>query len=170
MMDLTLIDNLGAFQLFLTLSCADQRWSANMAEIVMNRGFTVRFIKNRDDDDQEPFIEVKTDDENWKPLMQFIKEDVKESLQELIRGNVVSATRYFHQRVKSFINNILLAKSNPLSVQYYSYKVEIQERGAPHVHGVIWSNLREGFKKKKKKGGKFHRPSSGKENFFSSPT
>ena len=75
--------------------------------------------------------------------MQFIKEDVKESLQELIRGNVVSATRYFHHRVKSFINKILLDKSNPLSVQYYSYKVEIQERGAPHVHGVIWLNLSE---------------------------
>ena len=137
------IDNLGAFQLFFTLSCADQRWSANMAEIVMNRGFTVRFSRNRTNDDQEPFIEVKTVDGNWKPLMQFIKEDVKESLQELIRGNVVSATRYFHHRVKSFINKILLARSNPLSVQYYSYKVEIQERGAPHVHGVIWLNLSE---------------------------
>ena len=137
------IDNLGAFQLFFTLSCADQRWSANMAEIVMNRGFTVRFSRNRTNDDQEPFIEVKTVDGNWKPLMQFIKEDVKESLQELIRGNVVSATRYFHHRVKSFINKILLARSNPLSVQYYSYKVEIQERGAPHIHGVIWLNLSE---------------------------
>merc|ERR1711894_228074 len=114
-----------------------------MAEIMMNRGFMVRFIKNRTDDDQEPFIEVKMNDGNWKPLMQFIKDDVKESLQELIRGNVVSATRYFHNRVKSFINKILLAKSNPLSVQYYSYKVEIQERGAPHVHGVLWLDLGE---------------------------
>ena len=112
-----------------------------MAEIMMNKGFTVRFFRNRSDDDQEPIIEVRTIDGNWKPLMQFIKEDVKESLQELIRGNVVSATRYFHHRVKSFINKILLAKSNPLSVHYYSYKVEIQERGAPHVHGVLWLNL-----------------------------
>ena len=137
------IDNLGAFQLFFTLSCADQRWSANMAEIMVNKGFTVRFFRNRTNDDQEPIIEVRTVDGNWKPLMQFIKEDVKESLQELIRGNVVSATRYFHHRVKTFINKILLAKSNPLSVQYYSYKVEIQERGAPHVHGVLWLNLGE---------------------------
>ena len=30
-----------------------------------------------------------------------------------------------------------------MSVQYYSYKVEFQERGAPHIHGVLWLNIAE---------------------------
>ena len=37
--------------------------------------------------------EVRTSKGDWKPLDQFIKEDVDESLHELIRGNVVMATR-----------------------------------------------------------------------------
>ena len=51
------------------------------------------------------------------------------------------ATRYFHQRVKLFMNKIVMAKSNPLSVKYYSYKVEFQQRGAAHIHGILWLNL-----------------------------
>ena len=50
------------------------------------------------------------------------------------------ATRYFHQRVKLFMNKIVMAKSNPLSVKYYSYKVEFQARGAAHIHGILWLN------------------------------
>ena len=51
------------------------------------------------------------------------------------------ATRYFHQRVKLFINKIVMARSNPLSVKYYSYKVEFQARGAAHIHGILWLNM-----------------------------
>ena len=64
-----------------------------------------------------------------------------ESHHELIRKNVVLATRIFHHRVKQFISKVVMAKSNPLSVRYYSYKVEFQQRGAGHVHGVLWLDL-----------------------------
>ena len=30
-----------------------------------------------------------------------------------------------------------------MSVQFYSYKVEFQERGAPHIHGVLWLNMKD---------------------------
>ena len=56
---------------------------------------------------------------------------------------MVAATRYFQSRVSHFISKILRQKSNPLSVQYYSYKVEFQERGAPHIHGVLWLDMNE---------------------------
>ena len=49
--------------------------------------------------------------------------------------------RYFHNRVKAFISKILLSKSNPMCVQFYSFKVEFQQRGAAHIHGIIWLNL-----------------------------
>ena len=28
-----------------------------------------------------------------------------------------------------------------MNVQYYTYKVEFQERGAGHIHGTLWLNL-----------------------------
>ena len=34
-----------------------------------------------------------------------------------------------------------MARSNPMNVQFYSYKVEFQQRGAAHIHGIIWLNL-----------------------------
>ena len=33
--------------------------------------------------------------------------------------------------------------NSPMCVDKYSYKVEFQERGAGHVHGVLWVNLHE---------------------------
>ena len=34
-------------------------------------------------------------------------------------------------------------KSNPLKVKYYSYKIEFQQRGSAHVHGVLWIDWEE---------------------------
>ena len=156
------IDNLGPFQLFFTLSCADQRWSANFAEILLRKGHAVSFTRNNIESSQEPFINVRCPDGTWKPIMQFIKEDIEESSHELIRGNVVAATRYFHNRVTCFINKILLQKSNPMSVQFYSYKVEFQERGAPHIHGVLWLNIAE-LENLSRINGKFSKTQTGND-------
>ena len=71
-------------------------------------------------------------------MKRFIEEDVEESYHELIRGNVLNATRYFHHRVTKFIRLVLMADSAPLPVKMYSYKTEFQARGAGHVHGVSW--------------------------------
>ena len=72
-------------------------------------------------------------------ILNYVKSGHNLSL--ICRGNVVMATRYFHQRVKLFINKIVMARSNPLSVKYYSYKVEFQARGAAHIHGILWLNM-----------------------------
>ena len=74
-------------------------------------------------------VEVRTATGDWKALREFLKEDIEESKHELIRGNVVMATRYFHHRVKSFISKVVMAKSNPMNVKNYTYKVEFQGRG-----------------------------------------
>ena len=62
------LDNLGPFQLFFTLSCADMRWDENFAAILLERGYEMRYQRM----DQET-----------------------ESLHELIRGNVLTAARYY---------------------------------------------------------------------------
>ena len=78
-----------------------------------------------------------------KKLKQFIEEDVDVSLHELVRGNVITATRYFQHRVKNFIDKVMMGKNNPMHVQYYTYKVEFQDRGAGHIHGTLWLKLSE---------------------------
>ena len=66
---------------------------------------------------------------------------MSESQHELIRKNVLNSSRNYNHRVKAFINNIVLDKQNPMSVKYYSTKVEFQGRGAGHNHGVLWLDL-----------------------------
>ena len=123
------IENLGPFHFFFTLSCADKRWDATFATILSERGYEIMFIKTDVDGLPKTLVEVKTASGDWKPLRQFLDEDIADSKHELIRGNVVMATRYFHHRVKSFISKIVMSKSNPMKVKNYTYKVEFQERG-----------------------------------------
>jgi hypothetical protein len=74
-------------------------------------------------------------------IKKYIEEQVDDSLHECIRGNVLLATRYFNHRVKAFINKIVLGGGNPMNVDKFSYKTEFQDRGAGHVHGVLWIKL-----------------------------
>ena len=104
---LSKIDNLGPFHLFFTLSCADLRWPATFATILAERGLSVLFRRTEIDGTPMELVEVKTANGTWKPLDQFLKEDMEESKHQLIRGNVVMATRYFHHRVRSFLSKIV---------------------------------------------------------------
>ena len=73
--------------------------------------------------------------------MKFLEEDMAESRHELIRGNVVMATRNLHRRVQAFLKRIVLDKNNPMNVRHYTIKSEFQERGAGHYHGSVWVDL-----------------------------
>ena len=132
------LENFGVFQVFFTLSCADLRWDANFASIMLQRGYSINIQKVTIDGRQTYVYEARTANGEWKPLKQFIQEDVEVSFHELIRGNVLTATRFFQHRVQQFLSKIVMAKSAPLPVSKYSYKVEFQQRGAGHVHGVMW--------------------------------
>ena len=135
------LDNFGAFQMFFTLSCADLRWKANFAALLLEKGYSINMRVEVVDGRPQYITEARTANGQWKDIEDFIKEEVEESFHELIRQNVVLCTRYFAHRVKQFISKELMAKCNPLSVRYYSYKVEFQQRGAGHIHGVLWLDL-----------------------------
>ena len=139
------LDNLGPFQLFYTLSCADMRWSENFAAILLERGCEISYKETYRDEDGNlnTDIQARKLGQDWKPLKQFIEEDVEESLHELVRGNVLTATRYYEHRVKQFINKVIMGKNSPMHVKYYTYKVEFQDRGAGHIHGTLWLGLNE---------------------------
>ena len=76
-----------------------------------------------------------------KDVKSYIEEEADSSIHELIRENVLLATRFFDHRVKKFITSIVMGANNPMIVEFYSYKVEFQERGAAHVHGLLWLAL-----------------------------
>ena len=50
---------------------------------------------------------------------------------------------FAREHQNNFISKIVMAKSNPMSVKYYTWRAEFQERGALHVHGTIWVNTRK---------------------------
>ena len=139
------LENLGAFQIFFTLSCADLRWEENFAAILRDEGLNLTYSLVADEKGYiDTRIEVEYMQNNEKRTMllkQYIEEFMDKSLHELIRGNVLLATRYFNQRVKKFISKIVMGHNNPMNVQYYTYKVEFQERGAGHIHGTLWLDL-----------------------------
>ena len=76
-----------------------------------------------------------------KEIKKYLKEEVDSSLHEIIRGNVLLATRYFNDRVKKFMDIVVMGENNPMMVEYYTYKVEFQDRGAGHIHGTLWLKL-----------------------------
>ena len=50
-------------------------------------------------------------------------------------------TRMFDSRARAFIKHILMGSNNTgLDVKNYSFRIEFQMRGMPHIHGVLWLN------------------------------
>ena len=66
-----------------------------------------------------------------------MKENLPDSLHKIIRNNVFLATRNFNQQVRSFVKHVILDKKAPMKVQFYTYRVEFQNRGVGHIHGVL---------------------------------
>ena len=57
---------------------------------------------------------------------------------ETIRKSVLNATRNFNHKVKAFYRHIIKGSDNRMSIGFYTYRIEFQDRGAGHVHGVLW--------------------------------
>lgn len=70
------------------------------------------------------------EEERWQTLAQF-KKGLK-NVTKFLKKHYVLITRIFDERVKNFVNNIILNHG----VASYAYRVEFQVRGMPHIHGV----------------------------------
>ena len=86
---------------------------------------------------------IEDGQEHTLELHQYLEEKVDESEHEMIRKNVLNATRKFQHRVNAFIKEITFGENNPMKIKNLSYKVEFQGRGAGHIHGVLWANLKQ---------------------------
>ena len=134
------IAQLGAFQFFFTLSCADKRWAENFVSILTQLGHTVSFEKSGN-------IEYINDDPcvvlvDGEPLQEFLDKNYPD-LHKLVRENVFTITKVFDKRVHNFIKHIVFGKNGPIKARHYQYRIEFQSRGAGHTHGVLWLNLEE---------------------------
>ena len=132
------LENLGPFQFFFTLSCADSRWDENFSSIMRSLGRKIRY--KFDSKGSEETMVITEDNQEIK-LNAYLEDHVNKSLHEIIRTNIMNATRNYNHRVKAFIKEIIMDKSNPMSVKHYSTKVEFQGRGASHNHGTLWVDL-----------------------------
>ena len=80
-------DNLGPFQLFSTFSCADMRWDENFAAILLERGYEIDYAQAHTIEDGylKTNIRARAKGKEWKPIKQFMEENLEESLHELVR-------------------------------------------------------------------------------------
>ena len=133
------VKQLGPFHVFFTLSCAELRWAEIFVSILTLMG--VKVIHGNvngewNGKDDEIYV-------NGKPLWTFISE-MKDPKYKLLNNQVLLITRMFDNRVKSFIKNILMGSGKgKLPFQYYSYRIEFQARGLPHIHAVAWFKREE---------------------------
>ena len=70
-------------------------------------------------DDNDPDSEPLTLDE-------YLEIKVDKTRHEVIRQNILTATRTFNNRVKSFYKHIVMDKNNPMGVRFYNFRIEFQ--------------------------------------------
>ena len=106
-----MIRQLGLPTLFLTLSAAElSRWPEVIEAIQKQKGIDVDFTK-----------------------LDFATKC------EILRSNPVTAVRMFDHRVKELFSKVIKSPQKPLgNVIDYFIRLEFQQRGAPHVHCLLW--------------------------------
>ena len=107
----------GSPSLFVTLSCAEYSWDGQLKEImetVYNKQFTLEEVQ-----------QLTPQEKN-----------------KLISENVIQSTLHFQKRIEKELK--LMTYPNffdedcEFKVSSYYYRVEFQQRGAPHIHTLLW--------------------------------
>ena len=110
------LEQLGPFQFFFTLSCADKRWDENFVSILSQKGLKIIYepVELPPESSgkyayQADEIWVQEEGKERERLKDYLK---KENLHELVRENILSITMNFDKRVHAFINNIVIFYSS----------------------------------------------------------
>ena len=107
----------GSPSLFVTLSCAEFSWEGLLKEILET-------VHNK----------VFTEEE--------IKKITPQEKNKLVSENVVQSTLHFQKRIEKELKLMTMPgffdKDCEFSVSSYYYRVEFQQRGAPHIHALLW--------------------------------
>ena len=108
-----MVENVGSFHLFFTLSAADARYPENFTSLLQDHNISYVYREGQ----EECLIDGLTIDE-------FIQQNSTKF--EFIRDNILTATRNYNFRVKSFIKIVVMNIYSELRCKYYSYRVEFQ--------------------------------------------
>ena len=110
----------------------ESRWFEIFVSILKRKGYDV--VYEEEDgvwNGLEDCIFVNSSDGPIE-LWDFV-DSMEESKSELLSDFIFLVTRHFDERVKSFLNNILMApKCNnkmEVPIEFYNYRVEFQARG-----------------------------------------
>ena len=109
-----MIRQLGKPTWFCSFSAAETRW----IHLIKILG---RLIENKDYTDEE------------------VKQMTWQRKSELIQKDPVTCARNFEHMVQLFIHNFIKSSCHPIGeVVDFFYRVEFQQRGSPHIHGLFW--------------------------------
>ena len=120
------MEQLGPFNFFFTLSSAEMKWPEVTCSILHTLGKVISYEDGWEEDESK----IKIDN---VPLPQYKEENIRNK-SAFYQKHYFLITRIFDNKVKAFIK--LLMSSG--EVANYSYRIEFQIRGMPHVHGVFW--------------------------------
>ncbi|MES9882265.1 MAG: DUF6570 domain-containing protein, partial [Sedimenticola sp.] len=110
---LAAIKQLGMFTWFFTLSAADLRWHDTIQSIARQSG--------------QILSDENVDGLSWEQKCEWL------------RSNPLTAARHFQYRLDCIMKNVILSDAKPVGeVLHFFYRIEFQQRGSPHCHGVLW--------------------------------
>ena len=71
-----------------------------------------------------------------------IKQMTWKQKSDLIQKDPVTCARNFEHMVQLFIRNVIKNDVQPIGERAdYFYRVEFQQRGSPHIHGLFWVKM-----------------------------
>ena len=120
------MEQLGQFHFFFTLSCAEMKWPEATTSILHTLGHKISYETGWEEDETK----IKIDN---TPLPQYKEKEIRNKT-AFFKKHFLLITRIFDNRVKAFIK--LLNSTG--KVDNYTYRIEFQMRGMPHLHGVFW--------------------------------
>ena len=111
-----MVENVGPFTMFFTLSAADTRYPENFTALLQDHNISYVYREGR----EECLIDGET-------IEKFLEKN--STKYSFIRDNILTATRNYHFRVRSFIRIIVMNNFSDMLCKFYSYRVEFQLRG-----------------------------------------
>ena len=102
------------------------RWSENFSSLLEEMGWMINYEVDREGREHVSVDVPEGRETVRKPWKTFVKENVPESQHEMMRKNVLLATRNFQHRVEMFRKKILFGNNNPMKIRHISYRVEFQ--------------------------------------------
>ena len=120
------MEQLGQFHFFFTLSAAEMHWPEVATSVLHSIGKKISYEAGWEEDETK----IKID---GMSLPEYKKKNIRNKT-EYFKKHFLLITRIFDNRVKAFI---ALLKATG-KVANYTYRIEFQIRGMPHLHGVFW--------------------------------